>query len=644
MGAQSPCSSVGIGCLNRDVRRMRRRTNASVAHVLASALLGIVLATLPVRLGSATADVSGPAPFDVTEFGAIGSDNGDDTAAFASAIQAAGSAGPDQVQQWTDGPGGLPQSVVVVPPGTYRLFGLRFVDNVRLEVDAGAVLEPTSNAASGPGIDPVMISWDSTAPGVPLRNVSIVGTGFSAGGLKAGEPIPTGWDVGGSVTFNLDPAATGAGSKVGGMTLGNVTGFLVAHVLVIQNDSRSAGSTLTWPMSGRAAIVLKSNKDSPIGGPYLDPHQGTIDDVIGVHEPRGFGPIQVNSAHDVSITKLRSRGGTALRLETDDARGAWGAEINGLTATTIEGLDCNRAVSFAPHGQVNQNVTVTDVHAIGCAQGVIESKDEKLTAAERGSFLSSSISDVYVQTGKSAQLADPTGASAWTVGDSMQVVGRDPGLTWAVTYDGLSCLGPFTADSPSVSTAQGWVVPPCGPSFAPKLKKLTPNALAVGRSVVNVTLVGQRFSPDTRVSIDGDGVTVNSLQVISDTTLAAKLSVDPSAMLGRRTVTVANSQGSSSCEGCLTINPIPTVSSTDGSSITRGTSTTLTIHGDQFVATPKVQVSGSGVAVGAVTFLDAQTLTVPVTVQATAALGARTVSVTNAGGGTGSWGGLTIES
>jgi hypothetical protein len=212
----------------------------------------------------------------------------------------------------------------------------------------------------------------------------------------------------------------------------------------------------------RAAIVLRSSNSSPVGGPYFDPRHGTIVNHVNIGAPRGFGPNQINSGHEIELRHIYSRGGTALRLESDDARGRFGAEVRDLVASDIVGERCNRAVAFAPHAQVNQNIAVTGVRALSCYQGVIESADEGLPRDRRGSFVASTIDDVDVIAGDGAQL--PSDDGGWTTGPSSQAFAHDAKATWNVQYGAHSCTGPFTRRSSRIMTAWGFERPRCGPT------------------------------------------------------------------------------------------------------------------------------------------------------------------------------------
>jgi hypothetical protein len=406
----------------------------------------------------------------VRSTGAVGDGTGDDTAAFAAAMDSA-LAGS---HRFAAGPSGQPQAVVYVPPGTYRLYRLTFKSDVRLEVDAGAVLEQAGGieAARNKSDAPFLIIWDGTSATAPLRNVSVVGVGTHTGGVKdLASPVEPGWNIDNSFTLNLDPKTTNANQKIGAIQLLYVDGFLVQNVFSIQNATlpdpaavKASGGSYPWPTTDKAAILLRPRNDSPPNGPFADPHNGSILHQYNINGSYGYGPNQITSGHNIRVSQVYSSGGTALRLETDATKKkSFGGEVRGLTADTIMGVNCNRAVSFAPHGQKNYDVHVTQVVARSCHQGVIESADESLGAAARGGFWDSTMNSVAVVGGLQAQ--DPVqlggSAGAWKIGASVQSFARDAKATWDVVFSNLSCQGPFPSPANPIMIGATRQVPTC---------------------------------------------------------------------------------------------------------------------------------------------------------------------------------------
>ncbi|HVT75745.1 MAG TPA: glycosyl hydrolase family 28-related protein [Acidimicrobiales bacterium] len=439
---------------------------AFTAALLSSAATVIGTGAPPAAAATVTPDTAGAV--SVRSYGAVGDGSRDDTAAFLKAQDAA----LKSTLRYSPGPTGAPQAVVYVPPGTYRLIRLPFRSNVRMEVDAGAVLEQAGGryVSTKDNVAALMV-WDG--PGrSPLTNVTLTGVNQSTGGVKASaDPVASGWSIAPDFTFNLDPATTDASVKVAGVQALNVTGFLIENVFSIQNDSQPATVPTTddgwWPSTRKAALGLKERADTPADGSvFYDPHNGTVSNWYNIHGPKGFGPNQVNAGHQLQFHHIFSQGGTALRLETDASQGkSFAAELRGVTADDINGLNCNRAVSFSPHSQFNYDVNVTNVRAVNCAQGVVESIDET-NKWPAGAFVNSTIANVSVTGGAGAQLGtNPNGP--WTVGTSQKAFAKDKSrkATWSVAYAAgtFSCRGTFQSTSDLIKISNGLVAPVCQP-------------------------------------------------------------------------------------------------------------------------------------------------------------------------------------
>jgi pectate lyase-like protein len=439
---------------------------AFAAALLTAATTIIGLGAAPVAAATVVSNTAGAV--SVRSYGAAGDGSRDDTAAFLKAEDAA----LKSTVRFGPGPTGASQAVVYVPPGTYRLIRLPFRSNVRMEIDAAAVLEQAGGRyVSTKDSVASLIVWDGPDAS-PLTNVTLIGVNQSTGGIKASaDPVFAGWSLAPDFTFNLDPAATDASVKVAALQAINVTGFLIQNVFSIQNDTEPATLPSTedgwWPSTRKAALGLKEKADTPSDGSvYYDPHNGTVSNWYNIHGPKGFGPNQVNAGHNLAFGHVFSRGGTALRLETDASQGkSFAAELRSVTADDVAGLDCNRAVSFSPHSQFNYDVHVTNVQALGCAQGVVESIDEN-SKLPPGAFVNSTIANVSVTAGAHAQNgSSPNGL--WTVGTSDRAFAKDKSrqAAWSVVYSTgtYSCRGTFVSVSNLISTPNGLVAPVCLP-------------------------------------------------------------------------------------------------------------------------------------------------------------------------------------
>lgn len=176
-------------------------------------------------------------------------------------------------------------------------------------------------------------------------------------------------------------------------------------------------------------------------------------------------------------------------------------------------------------------------------------------------------------------------------------------------------------------------------SNPPTLTSVTPSHVRRGRSatvVLNGTNLAADFVAGGGTVSFGPNVTVSSVVRNSASKLTTTVVVEPGAEAGPRTVSLVDPVGGvAECERCFTIVADPQVGGLAPSTLARGAmAQTVTISGAGFAPGASVWFSGSGVTVGAMSVLDAGTLTASVTVGASAALGGRDVIVTNPDTGT----------
>lgn len=172
----------------------------------------------------------------------------------------------------------------------------------------------------------------------------------------------------------------------------------------------------------------------------------------------------------------------------------------------------------------------------------------------------------------------------------------------------------------------------------PVVTAVSPSVLGAGAQTT-VTVTGANFADGARVSFAGTGVAVTTQSRVDATTIVATLSVAGSAVPGARTVNVVNGDGGRGSLGTgFSVNAAPSVTGIAAGSLARGATAQVTITGTNFAPGATVSLS-SGVTVGNVSVVDANTITATVTVSATTGLGTRTVLVTNADFGKGTCGG-----
>jgi hypothetical protein len=188
------------------------------------------------------------------------------------------------------------------------------------------------------------------------------------------------------------------------------------------------------------------------------------------------------------------------------------------------------------------------------------------------------------------------------------------------------------ADGRSVSCADCFTV-----VAGPSVSGVGPDTIGPGGQRA-ITLTGNGFTTDTRVTIPGGGVAVTSVAATGSHTLVVGLSTSSVAVPGPRDLIVTNpgDAGQTTCAGCLTVTPAPVVLDVTPAVLGGGAQTTVTVTGANFADGARLSFAGSGVAILSQQRVDANTLTAVVSVAGAAVPGARTVSVINGDAGKGS--------
>jgi len=166
----------------------------------------------------------------------------------------------------------------------------------------------------------------------------------------------------------------------------------------------------------------------------------------------------------------------------------------------------------------------------------------------------------------------------------------------------------------------------------PVIGSVTPNTGNQGASNLAVTLTGSSFTDTTAVSF-GDGIT-QSFVVNSSTQITALLNISSTAALGARTVTVTNPNGPGTrLNGFTVLGPLPVVTSVSQVSGIQGANLAgVIINGSNFSGATAVSF-GDGITVSNVSINIAGTqITCNLAIGASAAVGARNVTVTTANG------------
>ncbi len=193
---------------------------------------------------------------------------------------------------------------------------------------------------------------------------------------------------------------------------------------------------------------------------------------------------------------------------------------------------------------------------------------------------------------------------------------------------------------PITLTAANGVGPGASQSFTLTVAALSatgasPTTIAQGTNGLAVTIAGTGFEPGASLTASVPGITFSSVVVKSPTVISVKETADPGVPTGAYDVTVHEPGTSSTCSGCLHVLAQPTVTAISVPTLATGaTGMPLTISGTDFWSPAKVSFTGPSQGVtGTVTFVGATSLSVKITVPATATPGAYSLKLANGDGG-----------
>ena len=207
-------------------------------------------------------------------------------------------------------------------------------------------------------------------------------------------------------------------------------------------------------------------------------------------------------------------------------------------------------------------------------------------------------------------------------------------LTASISIAGNAAAGPHavtvTTGAEVASLANGFTV---GGGTA-IITQVTPNAGQQGQANLTVAITGQftNFVQGTSQATFGAGITVNSITVVSATSLSASITVAANATAGARTVSVTTGIEAASLANGFTVQAgTPVLSTLVPNSAQQGqTSLAVTITGQatNFVQGTSPVTFGQGITVNTVTVTNATSLTANITVAVNSPAGPRTVTVT----------------
>jgi hypothetical protein len=491
-----------------------------------------------------------------------------------------------------------------------RIFTIRFTLN---QAAAGTAVYRVSAAFSGQltrsyssllnvAVNPApvitLVNPNSGQQGQTNLNVAVTGlyTNFVQG--STGASFGAGITVN-SVTVNSATSLTANVSIAAGAATGarNLTVTTGAEVVNLSNAfTVTAGTpviTLVNPNSGQQGSV---NMAVAVTGLYTNFVQGTTAVSFGsgitVSNVNVTGPTQLSA--QVTIDSTAAIGNRTVTATT-------GAEVvnlsNAFTVTAGTPVITLVNPNSGPQGSVNMAVTVTGQYT-NFAQGT--------TVVSFGSGIT--VSNVNV-TG-------PTQLSAQLTIDSLAAIGNRT-VTATTGAEVVTLLNGF-----SVSAGN------------PVITLVAPASAQQGASSLSVAVTGQNthwVQGTTTVSF-GAGVNVTNVNVTGPTSLNALISVDSTAATGSRTVTATTGgEVVSLANGFAIVAGTPVLLSAAPNSGVQGqvnAAVTLTGEFTHWVQGTTTVSFGAGITVSNVNVTSPTVLAAQITIDAAAALGFRTISVT----------------
>ena len=362
-------------------------------------------------------------------------------------------------------------------------------------------------------------------------------------------------------------------------------------------------------------------------------------------------------ANIVSVTPNTGGEGQSLTVlvtasQTHFLQGTTTAAFGGgITVTGLTVVDALHA---------NVNITIPNSTPVGAYNVVLTTGGE--VATQLGGF------QVTSGTASIASVSPPTGAQG---AQGLQVSLTGLFTSWinttstanfgaGITVTSLAVTGPTSAvatinisptatiGSRNVTVTTGGQIASITGGFSvlagvPALISASPASAQAGSSA-NVIITGQftTFQSATPSVSFGSGVTVNSVTVSSETQLTASITVAANATVGMRTISVTTgAQNESLVNGFTVLAGTPVVTQINPNIGTPGAAVNVTVYGQytNWVNGTTVASFGPGISVGGaaegaagpVVVSGAGQFTAALTLDAAAALGPRTVTVTTGG-------------
>ena len=532
------------------------------------------------------------------------------------------------------GQGASGQSVVIA--GTGFASGAKASFGAGITVNSTHVDSPTQLTAT--------ITLDANAP-TGARDVAVANTDGGAATRTGAFTVDPGPTVSSSSPSSRGQGASGQSIVIAGTGFASGTNVSFGAGITVNSVHFDSASQMTATITVAAGAtpgardVIVTNTD---GGAVTKTAAFTVNaaPTVGSLSPSVLKRNTTNQSIVVTGTGFASGTGLAAAFS--------GTGITVVSTTYGSPTQVTAVISIASSAAVGlRDVTVTNPDAgIGTKTGAFTvSVAPTLTSVSPSTLPQGATNRDLTITGNNFV----TGATVSIAGAGVTVnstaYNSATQLAANVTITASAYQGGHnvTVTNPgNLSTSQNLFTVTAGPIIS----TLIPGAAKQGTSNRDVVITGTGFLSGTGLITSftpTTGIHVNSTTYNGPTQVTANISIDPAADAGARDITVTNPDfGSATKPGGFVVTPVnpPTISSVSAivrpSALVGPTAQTLTITGSNFVSGASPSFAASGINVFSTTYNSATQLTLGVTVDPSATLGASSITVTNPDGVAGS--------
>jgi hypothetical protein len=449
-------------------------------------------------------------------------------------------------------------------------------------------------------------SWTATSAAKSV-------TAISSPTVTAASPGSRGQGAGvQAITVTGSHFASGASTTVSG------TGVTVNSTTFKSSTELTVGITVAAGATTGARNVTVSNTDSGSG--------------------TGTGIFTVTAGPNVTSTSPSSRGQGATG-QTVAIKG--GGFASGATSSFGAGITVN-STTFKSSTELTANITIESGASTGARTVTVINPDGGVGSL--ASAFSVNAAPILASTNPSSR-GQGSGTATVAIKGSGFVSGAGSSfgtgitvnfttfkssteLTANITVEAGASAGARAVTVTNPDGGVGSLASAFAVNAAPVVESTSPSSRARGASGQTVAIKGSGFASGATPSF-GSGIEVESTSFVSSTELKVKISVESSAGIGARTVTVTNPDGGvGSLASAFAVNAAPNVESTSPNSANRGATKTVVIKGTGF-ASGASSSFGSGINVESTSFVSSTELKVKISIESSASTGNRTVTVTN---------------